>query len=199
MAWLQDSTTPVTNTFTPSTVKVHLAEIGANRESETEPLRQSFDMVPGHTISKDPKAWVEGSSEDCYLFVKVTKSENLDTYIDYAINSQWSKLDDDGDENALTDVYYIEIDADDEKGDSNKFEILAGGTNTDMKDLPLTWGANQVLVRPTVTEQMMEALNNNNQPTLTFEAFAVQMQKTNVGDNQNFTPAEAWALANPTT
>lgn len=193
MAWLKDSSDPVVNTFTPSTVQVRLAEEGATREGDTGPLKQSFDMVPGHTIDKEPIAWVLGNSEDCYLFVKVTKSENLDTYIDYAINSQWSKLADDGDKNDLTDVYYIEIDEDSEKGDSNKFHILAGGTNTDMKDLPLTWGANQVLVRPTVTETQMGEIENN-KPTLTFEAYAVQLYKNNT---ETFSAAEAWALANP--
>ena len=173
LAWLNAKTGEVKNTFSTSDIGVTLEE-----------TPNTYKMIPGWTIDKDPKATVTSGSENCYLFVKVDKSENFDTYMDMAIDSQWAPL------NAESNpgVYYIKIDTDSEK--NVPYNILGAGEATYDK-VTYTWDKNQVLVKPTVTKQMMVEANSQ-QPTLTFTAYAVQLMKNN---ETEFTAAEAWELA----
>lgn len=60
VAWLTAQRNEVTNVFTTSDIGVDLTETEA-----------TYKMIPGWTISKDPKAKVISGSEDCYLFIKV--------------------------------------------------------------------------------------------------------------------------------
>ena len=159
------------NTFSTSDIGVTLGE-----------TTNTYKMVPGWTIAKDPKATVTSGSEDCYLFVKVEKSNNFDTYMDMAIDSQWTALED------QTGVYYIKIDEDSEKNVA--YNVLGEGKVT-YENVEYAWADNQVLVKPTVTEAMMKTAKTS-QPTLTFTAYAVQLMKNNTTE---FTAAEAWTLA----
>ena len=176
LAWLIDKTDPVKNTFTTSDVDITLTETTTN-----------YQMIPGYTIDKNPKVTVKAGSEDCYLFVKVDKSTNFDNYMNYAIDSAWTQL-----ENG---VYYIRIDTEAEKNVA--YNVLGAGSET-YSNVEYTWSDNQVLVKPTVTKTMLNALTADTQPTLTFTAYAVQLNKNNTTE---FTAAEAWALAKtlPTT
>lgn len=171
LAWLADDTQAVVNTFTTSDIEVTLAETTSD-----------FQMVPGHTISKDPKVTVTATSEACYLFVKVDESTNLDDYIKYEIDSAWTALE------SVDGVYYMEIEDESKKG--VPYSILGSGSAT-FEDVNYSWTIDEVLVKPTVTKTMMEDLTTN-KPTLTFTAYAVQLYKNNT---EKFTPAEAWALA----
>lgn len=171
LAWLNAKTEEVKNTFSTSDIGVTLGE-----------TTNTYKMVPGWTIAKDPKATVTSGSEDCYLFVKVEKSNNFDTYVDMAIDSQWTALED------QTGVYYIKIDEDSEKNVA--YNVLGEGKVT-YENVEYAWADNQVLVKPTVTEAMMETAKTS-QPTLTFTAYAVQLMKNNTTE---FTAAEAWELA----
>lgn len=171
LAWLNAKTEEVKNTFSTSDIGVTLGE-----------TTNTYKMVPGWTIAKDPKATVTSGSEDCYLFVKVEKSNNFDTYVDMAIDSQWTALED------QTGVYYIKIDEDSEKNVA--YNVLGEGKVT-YENVEYAWADNQVLVKPTVTEAMMETAKTS-QPTLTFTAYAVQLMKNNTTE---FTAAEAWTLA----
>ena len=172
LAWLNAKTDEVKNTFSTS-------DIGVTLEETTN----TYKMIPGWTINKDPKATVTSGSEDCYLFVKVEKSDNFDTYMDMAIDSQWAALD----ATNNPGVYYIKIDEDTEKNVA--YNVLGEGKAT-YNEVEYTWADNQVLVKPTVTEKMMDEANP--QPTLTFTAYAVQLMKNNTTE---FTAAEAWELA----
>lgn len=177
LAWLTARTDEVKNTFSTSDVGVELTE-----------TRREYKMVPGWTIDKDPVAKVTSGSEDCYLFVKVEKSSNFDGYMDFAIDSKWTLVP--GTEN----VYYIEIDRADEKDVS--YNILGAGKKT-YDGVEYTWTQNQVLVKPTVTKDMMQKAETD-EPTLTFTAYAVQLYKSNSAENNEenkFTPVEAWDLA----
>ena len=168
LAWLLDSTNDLKNTFTTSDISVELKE-----------TKNEFKMIPGWTIDKDPNAKVSSGSEDCYLFVKIEESANFSDYLDYAIDEQWTPL------TGVDGVYYIEIDNDDEK--NVDYNILGAGTAT-YGGVAYTWADNQVLVKPTVTKQdMSDALNNN--PTLSFTAYAVQLYKNS---DTKFTAIEAW-------
>ena len=172
LAWLNAKTDEVKNTFSTS-------DIGVTLEETTN----TYKMIPGWTINKDPKATVTSGSEDCYLFVKVEKSDNFDTYMDMAIDAQWTALD----ATNNPGVYYIKIDEDTEKNVA--YNVLGEGKAT-YNEVEYTWADNQVLVKPTVTEKMMDEANP--QPTLTFTAYAVQLMKNNTTE---FTAAEAWELA----
>ena len=191
MAWLIDGTEAVANVFTDSDINITLVE-EALKALETNP--DAFKMIPGHTIDKDPKVTVEAGSEDCFLFVKIEKSTNYDTYLaDYAIVEGWNELD--GHEG----VYFREVKT---SNDDQEFSLLADGEYTDpecTEDGKFSWDADQVLVRPSVTKEQMNAIKDGSaeEPTLTFTAYAVQLYKTNVGDDtaRKFTPAEAWAKA----
>ena len=163
IAWLTDTTEEVKNTFTTSDIDITLTETegGENRE---------FKMIPGYTISKDPTVTVVAGSEDCYLFVKLEKSENFDTYMEYTMADDWTAL------TGETGVYYRVVNA---SNAGQEFEVL--------KD-------NQVKVLDTVTKEMMNALNESSYPTLTVTAYASQYYKNNT---ETFTAAEAWNNVKP--
>ncbi len=160
LAWLTAKTDSVVNTFTTSDIKVKLVE-----------TKTDFKMVPGYTIDKDPIATVEANSEKCYLFVKLEKSNNLDSYISYEMADGWTEL------TEGSGVYYRIVDASDA---DQSFSVL--------KD-------DKVSVKGEVTKDMMTTAETN-KPTLTFTVYAAQYMKNNT---ENFAPAEAWANANPTS
>ncbi len=161
LAWLTDSTEEVKNTFTTSDIDITLAE------SENLDLQ----MIPGHTITKDPEATVAAGSEECYLFVKIEKSANFDNFMEYTVNSAWTKLE------GADNVYYIKIDSADKMGVA--YSILED---------------DQVTVKGEVTKDMMNGLTEATYPTLTFTAYASQLMKNNT---EEFTAAEAWTNVQP--
>lgn len=157
LAWLSDKTDPVVNTFSPSTIDIDL--------TETLPANRTAQMIPGYTIAKDPTVTVKANSEKCYLFVKIEKSANFDTYMTYTPATGWTELTDG------SGVFYRIVD----KKDTNQsFAVLAN---------------DQVTVKSTVTKADMEALTTASYPTLTFTAYAVQYNNSNEG---HFEPADAW-------
>ena len=127
LAWLTAKSDVVVNTFTTSDIKVELKETtGAE-----------YKMIPGYTISKDPKATVLAGSEECFLFVKLDKSANFDDYLEYVIADGWTQL-----ESVTDTVYYRVVD-----GTTNQigtaYSVLAN---------------DQVTVKGTVTKDMMTCL-----------------------------------------
>lgn len=159
LAWLTDSTDAVTNTFTTSDINITL----------TESENLDLQMVPGHTITKDPKVTVEGGSEAAWLFVKVEESDNFGDFMTYDIADGWTEL--------QAGVYYREVDA---SANDQEFEVIEGNT---------------VTVLGTVTKGMMEDIidGTEDEPTLVFTAYAIQLKN---GNESNFTAAEAWAEIN---
>ena len=156
LAWLSDKTDSVVNTFTVGDINITLTE------SDDLDLK----MVPGKTITKDPKVTVKSGSEACWLFVKVEKSANFDAFMTYEMADGWTALT--GEEG----VYYREATA---NAADTSFDVLKG---------------NQVAVKETVTKEQLQAVKTDNQPTLTFTAYAVQ--KDNIAD-----AAAAWEKVNP--
>lgn len=165
LAWLVDSTTEVKNTFTYGDINIALSE------SKDLDLR----MIPGNPIDKDPTVTVEANSEDCWLFVKIEKSDNFDDFMTYSIADGWTRLTEDTKGNAISDlIYWCEVDASNEQ---QAFEVLED---------------NEVSVLGAVTKDNLNALDANgasNYPTLTFTAYAVQ-RDTNIT-----TAAQAWDIA----
>lgn len=159
VAWLTDKTPSVTNTFTTSDINIELKE-----------TKNNFQMIPGWNIEKDPKVTVKADSEACYLFVKLEKSTNFDTFMTYEMADGWTALPgNDG-------VFYREVAA-----------ATADTTYEVLRD-------NQVTVKGTVTKAQMNALTADTYPTLTVTAYASQLYKNNT---EKFTAAAAWANIAP--
>ena len=165
VAWLVAKTDPVVNTFTYGDINITL----------TESTGDSYKIVPGVNISKDPTVTVKANSEACWLFVKV-EEENWPTFteadgttkkVSYAIADSWTALTD------VPGVYYR--------------EVPAATADTDFAILR----DNVVTVSNTLTKTEVNTVISI-QPKLTFTAYAVQKAGIN-------TVAEAWAAANPTT
>lgn len=166
-AWLTATTAPVVNTFTTSDIDITLTETPVTPAYE-------YKMVPGYTISKDPKVTVLAGSEKCYLFVKIDKSTNFDSFLTYSIATGWTQ----GDGTSIpSNVWYRTVDA---TSSDQLFEVLSG---------------NALTVLSTVTKANMNALTADTLPKLTFTAYASQYNKD---ATTAFTAVEAWTVLNPT-
>ena len=144
IAWLTDKTEAVTNTFTVGDVDITLAE------SPNLDLK----MVPGKTITKDPTVTVVKDSEACWLFVKVEKSANFDTFMTYEMADGWTEL------TGVDGVYYRQVNT-----------LTSDQTFSVLKN-------NNVTVKNTVTKAMLNA-EGFTAPTLTFTAYACQLASFN--------------------
>ena len=141
LAWLTAKTSSVTNTFTYGDINIELKETTG----------ESYKMVPGNKITKDPKVTVKANSEACWLFVKVEKSGNFDEFMTYGIASGWTALDgEDG-------VYYREVTS---STTDTEYYVLSG---------------NLVTVKDSVTKEDFAGLKGT-MPTLTFTAYACQKE-----------------------
>ena len=177
LAWLMAETNTVTNTFTTSDVDIELTETPNSLDGDLNNNTNSYQMVPGNVIAKDPTVTVKGNSEDCWLFVEINESSNLDTYISYVVDSNWTHL--------SGNVYYREVA---KNSADQSFDVIGYMNGT-------TFVVDNVLVNTSVTKAQMEAVDGKNadgtvnstevKPTLTFTAYAVQ--KANIG-----TVTDAW-------
>lgn len=161
LAWLTDTSEAVVNTFTTSDIDISLDETTGD----------SYKMVPGYTIDKDPKVTVLEGSEECYLFVKLEKFQNFDAYLEYTVADGWTALD------GVDGIYYRVVETADM---GTAYHVLAN---------------NQVTVKGSVTKDMMNALTEQTYPQLKVTAYASQYHKN---ADEIFTAAEAWAnVADP--
>ncbi|MGN1129704.1 MAG: hypothetical protein ACI4T6_12235 [Candidatus Flemingiibacterium sp.] len=156
MAYLATKTAPIVNTFTVGNVSIALAE-----------TTSEYKMVPGNDIDKDPKVTVKANSEDCWLFVKIDESANLEEFIQYSVATGWTQLTDD--KGNVDGVFFRTVPTSE---NDQVFEVLAD---------------NKVTVLSTVTKDALQGITSS--PTLTFTAYAVQ--EDNVG-----TALDAWKIAN---
>lgn len=137
-AYLITTSGPIENTFTIGTIDLEL----------TETTSSSYKLIPGTTVKKDPTVSVLAGSEACWLFVKITKSNNFDEYVSYGIEDGWTYL------GGYDGVYYRTVDKTDSKV---SFNILRD---------------NSITVKDNLTEEKMSAISTS--PTISFCAYAVQ-------------------------
>ena len=159
LAWLTAKSDTVVNTFTTSDIKVELTE-----------TNETYKMVPGYDIHKDPKAKVLAGSEECFLFVKLEKSQNFDTFLTYEMAEGWTLVP------SETNVYFRKVLTADI---GTAYSVLKG---------------DQVTVKGEVTKAMMDGLTTETLPKLTVTAYASQLHKNATTE---FTAAEAWANVTP--
>lgn len=171
LAWLLDKTDTITNTFTDSDINITLEESKGDATSVTSDTSDhEFQMIPGHTIDKDPKVTVKANSEMCYLFVKIDESTtpDLDHYITYAIAGGWTEYQNE-DENGDTVIYRIV----NESESDQPFDIIGYNNGSDFV-------VNKVLVNSSVTKADMDSIDEGAvKPTLSFTAYACQYYQSN--------------------
>ena len=164
MAYLTSKTQVITNTFTVGNINIEL--------TETKPESKQAKIIPGVDIEKDPKVTVKKDSEACWLFVKVEQTgtfvKDKVTYSVMTGAGGWTALPD------VDGVYYREVSA---VTFDTSFDILEN---------------NKVTVSDTLTKADVNNITAENQPKLTFTAYAVQKEGID-------TAADAWAKVNTTS
>ena len=161
IAYLTATTDAVENTFTPSSVGVSI----------TESVSNTFKMVPGVDMKKDPKVTVT-NDVDCYVFVEITETNWPDgELLSYAVAEGWEQV---GTENVWSRI--VTADA-----ATKEFYVLAGGTG----DL----ANGQIVVSEDMDSTYMSTLTNASKyPKLSFKPYVIQKDP--------FTSAsEAWKQA----
>lgn len=185
LAYLNESTDPVVNTFIPA--ELGSLELDENDTTDYNSNESDHDylVVPGQSITKDPRVTFSFSNEngevvDAYVFVKIdangwTSSTDGMTFtktvgsvsdgLSFTIDTFWTKLDGTP---AGTYVYYKAVDV----------------------DVPSTHVTNQkVIANNTIsvsTDIVKESIGQVSAAGLTFTAYAIQQ----LGFN---TPLAAWS------
>lgn len=173
IAWLQDTTTPVVNTFSTSDINIWMTET-VNGETKKTTATEGIDndffkMVPGTSEPKDPRVVIGAGSEDSWVFLKVTETieegHRFNDYIEYEIDANnWSELT--GVTPAAGEkIYYCKY------------------SQRDDTDIVIKVLKDEKVSYPTsITKEDMEALQVKPDtsyvpeiPSLSFEAYAVQM------------------------
>lgn len=158
VAWLIATPDPVVNTFTYGDIDITLEETDTH-DGDQNPNTNKYKMLPGREIAKDPKVTVKAGSEDNWLFVKLEKSANFDTFMTYTIADGWTQLYDE--QGALVEGVYYRYQA--AVTEDTVYSVLA---------------EDKVVVSPDVTKAQLNALDegpaNASYPTLTVRAYAVQ-------------------------
>ena len=174
VAWLIATPDPVVNTFTYGDINIDLDETDTQLDGDNNPNTNEYEMMPGQSITKDPVVTVKAESEEMWLFVKLEKSSNFDTFMEYTVADGWTAL------SGVDVVYYQHITAEDVATADKKIAVIKDDT---------------VTVKESVTKEQLNALDSGsseNYPTLTVTAYAVQYAG-------NATADDAWAkvTANP--
>ena len=87
IAFLTDTTDPITNTFTVGKVDITLTEtFNTDTNNDQENDAWKAQLIPGTTYTKDPVVTVTDDSEDCWLFVKFEEKNDAATYLNYTSN-----------------------------------------------------------------------------------------------------------------
>ncbi len=170
VAWLVTKTDEVKNTFTYGDIDITLEETpntdeGDQNPDDGDPNTNTYEMVPGTEIFKDPTVTVLGDSEACWLFVEVTPSANFGDFMTYEMADGWTEL------TGVANVFYRETTY---KAADQEFAVLKN---------------NAVSVAEELTKTDLNALDESGAyPTLNVTAYAVQRASID-------TVADAWAKA----
>ena len=178
IAYLTDTTDPVTNTFTVGKVDITLTET-FNTDTNNDQKNDAWQaqLIPGTTYAKDPVVTVTADSEDCWLFVKFEEKNDAATYLNYTSNltaeNDWTRGDG---TNIPSNVWYRAVP---KAATNTSFQLLAGDN---------TYPNGCISVNNNVTNDNMNTAAN---AQLVYTAYACQ--------KANMTAVDAWAAVNPTT
>lgn len=129
---------PIDNTFIIGEIDMTLRETAGAK----------YQLIPGNTYKKDPTVTVKSGSQDCFVFIKITKQNDTDRYISYMISDGWHPL------TNYDGVYYRTVE-----------NITEDAVFPVLKD-------NLITVKDTVTKE--EIQNITSSPKLIFTAYAIQ-------------------------
>ena len=173
IAYLTDTTDPVTNTFTVGKVDITLTET-FNTDTNNDGTNDAWkaQLIPGTTYTKDPVVTVTDDSEDCWLFVKFEEKNDAATYLNYTSNltaaNGWTQGDG---TNIPSNVWYRAVN----KADTTKsFHLLLNDTVT--------------IDSTAVTNDSMDTAA---EAELVYTAYACQ--------KANMSAIDAWTAVKPTT
>ena len=162
IAWLQDGTETITNTFAPTGIGITLKETVENE----------FDLIPSKEYKKDPVVTVVGSDKnvDIYLFVKFEEiaptGKTPKDYLNYTSTLTTANAWTQGDgTNIPTDVWYRTVSASES---ATSWNLLVD---------------DKVTVKDTLTKTDMPV--NADDVKLQYTAYAIQTAGFD-------TPEEAW-------
>ena len=184
VAWLTASTETVENTFTVGDITIDLNEHVYNPAenkltTEITKKNDNYKFAPGQTLPKDPYVTVTAGNEKCYLFIQATETNNAingvtGDIIQYAIDDAvWTIVPE------QTHVWYKVIDP-----------LTANTDYNVLKD-------KQVKVSTDVTKEMKATLDQNN-PKLSFKAYAIQYNYLTKDGAAVTTPEGAWTMVSGT-
>ncbi|MBR2906546.1 MAG: hypothetical protein IKC26_00695 [Clostridia bacterium] len=148
VAWLIDQTDSIENTFTVGNVDIELTETTGN----------TYKMIPGSEIEKNPEVTVEEGSESCWLFVKIDETnntfgtDNSEKYITYTPADGWTML--------KAGIYYRQVLSTDT---TKSFSVFAN---------------DKVSVNEKITKAQADTLDESSYPKLTLTAYAIQSANT---------------------
>lgn len=151
VAWLMSRPQTLTNTFTIGNVQIILEETDTN-DGDSDPRTNTYEMMPGRTIEKDPKVTVSAGSDNCWLFVKLTEKNHFANFMTYSVEDGWTAL------GSADGVYYREV------------------SQSDADQAFLILSQNAVQVKAEVTTEMFRALTPDTLPVLSVDAYAVQRE-----------------------
>ncbi len=155
LAYLQDESEEIVNTFKANGVTVTL----------TETTGETYDIIPGTTVKKDPTVTVDNTL-DAFVFVEITGDTSPQiagpSLVDYEIADGWNVLTDKEDYKLL----WREVKAKDEV---KKFSVL--------KDDQVTFSADLENDDMTLSGDRLRKV------TLAFKATAIQKEPFNTADN----------------
>lgn len=197
LAWLMDTTGPVTNTFTVGKVDIDLNEHSYNTDDDNKVTTtisntNEYPLIPGTSYGKDPKVTVLEGSEDCYLFIRIQEINNPDRYLDYDYNldlgtddpsDDWTLLE--GESTTADKVYYRTV----AKGEGTEGWNLLKGDDTHATGVVTVKGG-IINADKTPGEGEVQMPGNTAKPQIIFTAYAVQ--------SANRTVELAWELVDPT-
>lgn len=179
LAWLTAQTAPVVNTFTVGDVGIELKEHKYDPDTNTLETNMvvtenTYKILPGTDLPKDPYVTVNSDSEACWLFLKV-EEENFIDGLSYSLFDFWTKV------SGETNVYYVKS--------PNTSQYPA---ETYPDGGPVTKGytfailnSNKIIVSGDITQEQLEALDGKT-PQLKFTAYAIQYEGIT-------SAADAWA------
>ena len=165
LAWLLAKTDEVVNTFTYGDIDITLEETDTMKDDDNtdligpdgnpvvddeNPNTNTYEMVPGTDIKKDPTITIAADSEACWLFVKLEKENAFDDFMTYEMVGKWTALDN------VEGVYYREAAYSDK---DQRFGVI--------KD-------NKVTVKNDIKKSDLNKLTADTYPKLTVTAYAVQ-------------------------
>lgn len=141
MAYLVDTTETKNDTFTVGNIDIELNAAGDI----------SHKMMPGATIDPNREVTVIGGSEDCYLFIEMSRENNFDTYLTFTMADGWTKLND--------NVYY---------------RVVATNANNQTFDVFTNF-----IAKPECTKAQYDLIAAGDKPNIKLTAYAVQRANIN--------------------